>query len=103
MKRYKRQQRDFRKQKKYNSFKNEIKLFTEKQIDSIRNRISKIQTILEMELGQHNAKRLLDYPCINNGIKHKGICVACGLEKDLIHFDDDASICKNCAIFKNLI
>ncbi len=92
------------KQKKYNEFKNSSgKLFTEKQIEKIKKRIEKVNTNLVSLYGKHNAKRLSTYPCINNGIISKGICAYCEIETDVIHFDDDVSLCEYCASQYNLI
>ncbi len=92
-----------KKQKKYSEFKSGTKLFSEKQIEIIKNRIRRAHAILEMEVGAYNAKRLLTYPCINNGITHKGACACCKEKKDLIRFDNDTSLCKKCAYHYSLI
>ncbi len=92
------------KQKKYNAFrKSDRKLFTEKQVEKIKERIERVNTNFVLNYGEHNAKRLSTYPCINNGITSKGICAYCEIETDVIHFDDDVSLCGDCAEQHNLI
>ncbi len=93
-----------RKQKKYNEFKNSgNKLFTKGQVERIKERILLVDAIFQQVHGKQNAKRLSSYPCINNGIIDKGICTYCGIDTDLIHFDDVVSLCENCASEHNLI
>ncbi len=104
MKRYYSNYKNRKKQKKYNEFKDlGIKLFSEKQIEIIKNRIKKAEAILIMEVGKYNAHRLSTYPCINNGITHKAPCANCKIYTDLIRFDDETSLCENCAKQHNLI
>ncbi len=89
------------KQKKYNEFKkSDGKLFTKGQIERIKDRIERVNANFVMLYGEHNAKRLSSYP---NGITSKGICAYCEIETEIIHFDDDVSLCENCAEEHNLI
>ncbi len=103
MKRYYRNYKNRKKQKKYNEFKDSTKMFTDHQIEIIKNRIEKVKAILIMEVGEYNAKRLSTYPRINNGITHKAVCANCKTYTDLIRFDNETSLCENCAKQHNLI
>lgn len=114
MRRYKREQRKFRKQKKYNTFSEPtgVAIFLPAQlekikkqiaINGIRKRLDKVRQNLIMSVGENNAKRLSTYPLIANGIFHNGICMNCGRFTKLIRFDSDHSLCENCASENNLI
>ncbi len=104
MKKYYRVYNRNRKQKKYNEFKrSNVNLFTEVQLEKIKRRILKVKAISILTYGDHNAKRLSTYPNIYNGITSKGICAYCDYNGDVIHFDDDVSLCENCASENNLI
>ncbi len=114
MRRYKREQRKLRKQKKYNTFSEPagVVIFSPVQlarikkqveINEIRKRLDKVRQNLIMSVGENNAKRLSTYPLIANGIFHYGICMNCGRKTQLIRFDSDHSLCENCASENNLI
>ncbi len=104
MKKYYRLYKKSRKQKKYNEFKSSnSKLFTNRQVKIIKARIERVNANSVMMYGEYNAKRLSSYPCINNDITSKGICAYCEIETDVIHFDDDVSLCESCASEHNLI
>ncbi len=117
MKRYYRNYKKGIRQKKYNEFKNSVStLFTVRQVEFFKHQISKEQrvqvvkdrihkskSILVSQVGEFNAKRLLTYPCFGNGITFEGVCAYCEIETNVIHFDDDVSLCEKCASQKNLI